>query len=578
MAKKRHKKRPGASRRPQPRRPSGPVSVEEQPLTSVIIPVCNQLDYTKLCIESLLEHTPPERFELIVIDNGSDSDTADYLQSLARQTADAPRVKLMRFNANQGIAPAWNAGIRVARGSYYAFVDNDVLFSQGWLDGLLAAFEREDVWAAVPNMSHVFVPHDFGRRAPDMLAQPLMTQPESLVGTFFVVPKRVVDRIGSFDERFGIGPYADLDFEFRLKTRGKTTVRVDNVCVHHFEGRTVTTIPHFFDAFEERNRRHIEAKWQLSTPLPPMSEDFEFELWLKKVRTLPPPDPEEIRRRAGFDPDEWRSDRPPRIIACVNVFNDMKVLPDCLASIEGVDEVCIVDGAYATVPHEKPYSTDGTLEYVKELSAKDHRMRVIECTEAWKNEATKRSAYFIGGDGDWYLLIDADEQLVTSRLEPGGLAELQKHLAGCTLDAHFLDIYEPATMIKMTLPRVFRHQSGLRYDAAHWNLLAGQTPVAPDWSAPLIIHDVAILHRRERRDRQRLKVQDDYYEQIYLNETAEFMNRIKELESSLTGDGRADAATLELIWTYYTHAAYQRQYHTAQHAGQPGTKDTTRRR
>lgn len=556
MAKKPRRKRNKTPQRPGPRpRAQGP---EQQPLTTVIVPVLDQLEYTKLCVTSLLEHTPSDRFELIVVDNGSGPDTIDYLQTLSRETT-AGRVKVIRFDENRGIAPAWNAGVRAARGSYLAFVDNDVLFSGGWLDGLLQGFGREDVWAVVPNMSHMFVPRDFGARAADMMSQPLMTTPDSLVGTFFVVPKRVIDRLGLFDDQFGVGPYADLDFEFRLRTRDKKTLRVDNVCVHHFEGRTVTGIDGFFEKHEDRNRNYFQQKWRLPAPLPPMRADFEFGLWMKKTRTVPPPNPERIARRTAIAPTP--ESRPTtRIIACVNVFNDLAVLPECLKSIESVDKVCIVDGAYALFDHDKPYSTDGTLDYVRELAERDPRIELIECEEPWKDEATKRSAYFVGRDGDWYLQIDADERLITPEYVYGAVDALRAHLQSCLLDVHFLPILDPQTRTRMLLPRLFRHRNGIRYDAAHWNVVVGERMLAPDWSAPLPIAGASVMHARAERPGARLAVQDNYYSRMYAHETAEFERRAKEIESGLTGDPATDAERLELLWTYYTNAVYHKEF------------------
>jgi glycosyltransferase involved in cell wall biosynthesis len=40
-------------------------------LISIVLVTHNQLDYTTLCVASILEHTP-RPYELIIVDNGSD--------------------------------------------------------------------------------------------------------------------------------------------------------------------------------------------------------------------------------------------------------------------------------------------------------------------------------------------------------------------------------------------------------------------------------------------------------------------------------------------------------------------------
>jgi len=543
------------------------------PLTSVIVTVCDHIEYTTLCVESLLACTSPDTYELIVVDNGSGAETQEYLGRLTggaqgrtsgtsiSPDGSAPSVRIIPFDNNLGIAPAWNAGIRAAKGRHLVFVDNDVYFSPGWLDGMLRAFEFDDVWSAVPNMSHIFMPRDFGGRAPDMLGQARLMRPDSLVGSFFMLRRKAVERLGTFDETFGVGPYADLDFDFRLLKSGHRTARVDNVCIHHFEGRTVIDVPGFFDVNEQRNRTYLEQKWQLSEPLPPLSADFEFDLWLQQARSFPGPDVEEIRRRATLDPARTKPNSEGRIIACVNVFNDMKVLPGCLESVKDADLICVVDGAYAAFNHEKPYSTDGTLEYVDELRKVNPRIEVIHCDEPWASEAAKRSAYFIGREGDWYLQVDADERFEARDESADAMRLLRKHLAGCPLDAHFLPVHNIDDGTYTMFPRVYRHQDGITYDAAHWNVVADDRVIAPDWSAPLPISGLIIRHMRQERARDRLDAQTDYYRRMHALEAAEFDKRVAEMEARLTGDPSGDARVLEMLWGYRSAALYNRVAH-----------------
>jgi hypothetical protein len=55
-------------------------------LTSVLIPCCGQLEYTKLCVPSLLKHSR-QPFELVFLDIGSLDGTAEYLATRATLSA-----------------------------------------------------------------------------------------------------------------------------------------------------------------------------------------------------------------------------------------------------------------------------------------------------------------------------------------------------------------------------------------------------------------------------------------------------------------------------------------------------------
>jgi uncharacterized protein YydD (DUF2326 family) len=52
----------------------------ESELTSIVILTCNQLQYTKKCIESIFQNTR-QPYELIIVDNGSTDGTVEYLET-----------------------------------------------------------------------------------------------------------------------------------------------------------------------------------------------------------------------------------------------------------------------------------------------------------------------------------------------------------------------------------------------------------------------------------------------------------------------------------------------------------------
>jgi glycosyltransferase involved in cell wall biosynthesis len=103
-------------------------------LTSIIVPVCGQLEFTQQCLAALKEHTRPA-WELIVIDNGSNDGTAAYLAGV-RDMASVP-VTVVTNATNLGFPAAINQGLRLARGEYLVLLNNDVVVTDGWLDQLI---------------------------------------------------------------------------------------------------------------------------------------------------------------------------------------------------------------------------------------------------------------------------------------------------------------------------------------------------------------------------------------------------------------------------------------------------------
>jgi glycosyltransferase involved in cell wall biosynthesis len=96
------------------------------PFISVIIPVFNDSDRLKLCLDALNEQTyPKDRFEVIVVDNGSTVSPRPLVESL-------DFCKYVE-EATSGSYAARNRGLQLARGDVLAFTDSDCIPSREWL-------------------------------------------------------------------------------------------------------------------------------------------------------------------------------------------------------------------------------------------------------------------------------------------------------------------------------------------------------------------------------------------------------------------------------------------------------------
>jgi tetratricopeptide (TPR) repeat protein len=134
-------------------------SGSEQVPASIIIPVFNNLELTQNCLESIWEHTPPELFEIIVVDNGSSDGTPAFLKQLATEG----KIRLIANDTNLGYAKACNQGARAARGGYLIMLNNDTLVTDGWLNALIEAVAKDDNLAVVG--AKLLYPNDSGQHA-----------------------------------------------------------------------------------------------------------------------------------------------------------------------------------------------------------------------------------------------------------------------------------------------------------------------------------------------------------------------------------------------------------------------------
>lgn len=110
-----------------------------QPLVSVIIPSYNRpADFVCRAIESVLAQTYPNLEVVVVDDNPAGSPARAALAALLEKYAPDPRVRAVINPKNLGGSGARNAGVRAARGTYLAFLDDDDEFKPEKLEKQIA--------------------------------------------------------------------------------------------------------------------------------------------------------------------------------------------------------------------------------------------------------------------------------------------------------------------------------------------------------------------------------------------------------------------------------------------------------
>ncbi len=247
------------------------LGAHDEPDVSIVVVTHGQLAVTRLCLESLLVNTAGS-FELVVVDNGSQDLTPQYLQRLAD---DQPNVHVILLHDNVGFAAAVNLGVKRARGMTFVIVNNDVVLPPPWLATLTAHLDDPEVGMVgpvspgAPNQAQV--PADFStydelcasadRRAHGHAGR--FRELEMLAMFCVAIRREVWDRVGPLDEQFGLGLFEDDDYSMRVRAAGWVLRCAEDCLVHHLGqasfGDLVPTGVHA-ELFE-RNRRRFEQKW-----------------------------------------------------------------------------------------------------------------------------------------------------------------------------------------------------------------------------------------------------------------------------------------------------------------------------
>lgn len=109
------------------------------PRVSLVIPVFNKLELTRICVESLHQVGAAASFEIIVVDNGSTDGSRAWLADQESQG----RLKLVVNPDNLGFSRGCNLGAACARGQYLLFLNNDMKVLPDWLDPMVSTLDRD---------------------------------------------------------------------------------------------------------------------------------------------------------------------------------------------------------------------------------------------------------------------------------------------------------------------------------------------------------------------------------------------------------------------------------------------------
>jgi hypothetical protein len=105
------------------------------PFVSLVVLNWNGASIVRECIESLQKLEYPAT-EIIVVDNGSTDDSIAVIESVGG-------ISIVKNRTNLGYAGGLNAGIRAAKGTYVATINNDITADPAWLNEIIPLLESD---------------------------------------------------------------------------------------------------------------------------------------------------------------------------------------------------------------------------------------------------------------------------------------------------------------------------------------------------------------------------------------------------------------------------------------------------
>lgn len=223
---------------------------------SVVIPTYNRRPILEKCLLALeRQQACPEidRYEVVVVDDGSTDGTPDWLRGAAERF---PHVRLIE-QSHGGPAEGRNRGVDHAHGDVIVFIDSDLVVTDSFLSchasSLVRSWEaRGDrlcfTYGAVVNTANFEQPTAERHKLRDLSWAYFATGNVAIA-------KEVLQRAGLFDTGFSLYGWEDLELGERLRRMGVQLIKCPAAVGYHWHpALTLDQIPRLIEVEGERAR------------------------------------------------------------------------------------------------------------------------------------------------------------------------------------------------------------------------------------------------------------------------------------------------------------------------------------
>lgn len=233
----------------------------KNPTLSIVILSFNTKEITKDCLASLRKVKDEISFETIVSDNGSSDASVEMIKE------EFPEVKVIENGENLGFSKGNNKAKGLAKGKYILFLNTDTIVKKGTLSETIKYMEAHSEigalscrlvlpngsldrdarrgfptpWVSLTHFSgldrifpnsRLFAKYWYGGVAEDAIQEVDVIQ-----GAYFLAPKKVLDKVGWFDEDYYLNG-EDIDLCWKIKKAGFKVIYYPKVEITHIKGVT----------------------------------------------------------------------------------------------------------------------------------------------------------------------------------------------------------------------------------------------------------------------------------------------------------------------------------------------------
>lgn len=228
--------------------------VKGRPLVSIIIPNKDEKDTLDKCIQSILQKTTYENYEIIIVENNSKTkEIFDYYNKVA----DNKKIKIEYWKDEFNFSKINNFGVEKSNGEYILLLNNDVeIISDNWIEEMLSNCQRREVGITGAKLiypdntvqhagviiglggiaGHAFVGLDANH--PGYFGRAFVQQNVSAVtAACFMISREIYNEVDGLEDTLKVA-FNDVDFCLKVRKAGYLIVMNPNVKLYHYESKS----------------------------------------------------------------------------------------------------------------------------------------------------------------------------------------------------------------------------------------------------------------------------------------------------------------------------------------------------
>ncbi len=226
------------------------------------------LPYTKQCLKALV-HNTPKIYKLVILDNKSKDDTADWIvneSNLPDGTDFMPSPKNLGYGGGHNLVTEKKGDTE-----FMVFLNNDTIPMKGWLEPMIEVMDKYPDCEVVGsklispflgglqhagvNFKGTFPVHRFFNFPVDFPDANILEQVPAVTGACFMVRTKTFKELKGFDPHYFCG-WEDIDYCLEINKMGKKVFYQPKSVLHHYEGRSEGRF-----VAEDSNREYFMKKW-----------------------------------------------------------------------------------------------------------------------------------------------------------------------------------------------------------------------------------------------------------------------------------------------------------------------------